>query len=148
MLLYRVLQVDISFNMSSGVKSAELIKQFKVGLNHRLLLLGFTINMGNFFHKQSGVTGEIPSPVPPGDGPEAVPAAAGPERGVHRRHLLVLPYPDVHQLPAAAPAARAPATVAQPRRAAHRVLRALRQEVQLREDRHPRQERRLIRLQG
>lgn len=32
MSLFVWLQVDISFNMSSGVKSAELIKQFKVSI--------------------------------------------------------------------------------------------------------------------
>lgn len=91
--------------------------------------------------------GQIPSALPIGDGPEAVPAPAGPERGVHGGHLLLLPDPHVHQLPAAPPAAGEAAAAPQPGGAAHRVLRAVWKEVQLCEDGNTRQERRMLRVQ-
>lgn len=67
-------------------------------------------------------TGEVPSAFSASDGVEAVPPPARPERGVHRRHLLLLPDPHVHQLPTAAPAAGEAPAAPQPWSAAHRIL--------------------------
>lgn len=92
------LQVDISFNMSSGVKSAELIKQFKVSIQRSICFLFIynqpvddqwwayrTVGRKVFIDDRPSITvnyrvvlsvGAVPLPVPPGDGAEAVPFAA------------------------------------------------------------------------
>lgn len=90
------------------------------------------------------VPGQIPSVIPASDGSQTVPLTTRPERGVHGRHLVLLADPHVYQLPAAAPAARAAQAATQLGRAAHRVLRAVRTQVQLCQDCDTSQERRLV----
>ena len=68
-------------------------------------------------------------PALPGHGAQAVPAAARPQRSVDRRHRLLQPHTHDRELPADASAHQPAQLLQQPRRAAHRVLRALRQTV-------------------
>ena len=53
----------------------------------------------------AGDDGTVPQPQVSGAGAEAVPVAARPERGVHRRHQLLLPHPPDCQLLPGTPAA-------------------------------------------
>ena len=92
-----------------------------------------------------GFRAEVSEHEIPGVGAEAVPTAARLERGVHGRHQLVQSHSDDGQLPADAPASRGAAAWLQPWRAAHRVLRAVRQEIQLLQHGHPRARRRWVR---
>ena len=92
-------RVDISFNTSNGVNSANLIRVSRampplLPLTRPVLPVPIS----------AGVHVAVPQSGETGHGAEAVPVSARLERGVHWGHLLVQPDPDDDLLPAASSA--------------------------------------------
>lgn len=127
-------KVDISFNMQSGVQSAELIKDYK---RQYPVLSKLVLVLKQFLLQRD--LNEVFT------GENRLLLTSGPVTLTHdfsfRWHLIILAYSHVHQLPPASSPSQF-LRWSKPWRAAARVSRALRSSFQLHEDWHQYKERR------